>query len=182
MSGTERRKRTSPAKIVAFIGVMAATLECTKLALSFLPNIEAVTLLIALYGYVFGIYGLVASLVFVSIEPIIYGFGTWVVSYYIYWPTVASAFILFAKLKVKNRFILATGAVILTVWFGILSTLVDIGLLSGFFDNFRYRFSVYYLRGIPFYMAQIISNAVLFPLLFKFLERKLMSVKRSLFK
>ena len=80
----------------------------------------------------------------------------------------------------KNRFILATGAVALTVWFGILSTLIDIGLLSGFFDNFLYRFSVYYLRGIPFYIAQIVSNAVLFPLLFKFLERKLLLVKHSL--
>ena len=80
--------RNSPAKIVAFIGVMAATIECAKLALSFLPNIEVVTLLIALYSYTFGIYGLLASVVFVSIEPVIYGFGTWVVSYYIYWPTV----------------------------------------------------------------------------------------------
>ena len=180
MGESDHKKRISTAKIVAFIGVMAATLECAKLALSFLPNIEIVTLLTALYSYVFGIYGLIASVVFVSIEPLIYGFGTWVVSYYIYWPTVALVFMLFARIKVKNRFILATGAVVLTVWFGILSTLIDIGLLSGFFDNFLYRFSVYYLRGIPFYIAQIVSNAVLFPLLFKFLERKLLLVKHSL--
>ena len=180
MGESDHKKRISTAKIVAFIGVMAATLECAKLALSFLPNIEVVTLLTALYSYVFGIYGLIASVVFVSIEPLIYGFGTWVVSYYIYWPTVALVFMLFARIKVKNRFILATGAVMLTVWFGILSTLIDIGLLSGFFDNFLYRFSVYYLRGIPFYIAQILSNAVLFPLLFKFLERKLLLVKHSL--
>ena len=67
MGESDHKKRISTAKIVAFIGVMAATLECAKLALSFLPNIEIVTLLTALYSYVFGIYGLIASVVFVSI-------------------------------------------------------------------------------------------------------------------
>ncbi len=69
-------KRTSPARIIALIGIMAATVECSKLALSFLPNIEVVTFLLALYGYTFGIYGVAAAFVFVSIEPIIYVFGT----------------------------------------------------------------------------------------------------------
>lgn len=173
------KKRNSPAHIIALVGIMAATLECGKLALSFLPNIEAVTLLTALYGYTFGVYGVLASLVFVSIEPVIYGFGTWVVSYYIYWPCVAIVFTILSKAKVKNRFILTGAALMLTVWFGALTTLVDIGLLSGFFDDFWYRFGIYYMRGVPFYAAQIISNAVLFPLLFKYIAKKLEMLKRT---
>ena len=48
-------KKKSPAKTVALVGIMTASVECVKLALAFLPNIEAVSLLLALYSYVFGI-------------------------------------------------------------------------------------------------------------------------------
>lgn len=179
MPRSKRRGWKSPARSVALVGLMAATVECGKLALSFLPNIEVVTLLLALYGYVFGMYGVVASLVFVSIEPLIYGFSTWVAAYYLYWPLVALVFMLLSKLGVKNRFILTGVALLLTVWFGVLSSLVEIGLLSGFFDKFWYRFGVYYTRGIPFYALQIGCNAVLFPLLFRFLADRLYKVKRQ---
>lgn len=172
-------KRATPARMIALVGIMAATVECGKLALSFLPNIEVVTLLLALYGYVFGFLGVVAALVFVSIEPIIYGFNTWVVSYYLYWPLVSLVFMLLAKIKVKNRFLLTGAAVLLTAWFGVLTTLVDLGLLSGFFDNFWYRFTVYYARGAVFYIVQIACNAVLFPFLFKFLAGKLERIKHQ---
>ena len=175
----DKKRRGSAARHIALVGIMAATLECAKLALSFLPNIEVVTLLTALYGYTFGIYGAMAALVFVSIEPIIYGFGTWVVSYYLYWPFVSIVFMILAKIRVKNRFILTGVSLLLTVWFGVLTTLIDIGLFSGFFDNFWYRFGVYYLRGIPFYIAQLVSNAVLFPLLFKYIAKKLELFKRT---
>ena len=175
----DKKRKRSAARSIALVGVMAATLECAKLALSFLPNIEVVTLLAALYGYVFGVYGAMAALVFVSIEPIIYGFGTWVVSYYLYWPFVATAFMLLARIRIKNRFILTGVSLLLTAWFGVLTTLVDIGLLSGFFDNFWYRFGIYYARGLPFYAAQLASNAVLFPLLFKYIAKKLELFKRT---
>jgi len=171
--------RISPARNIALVGIMAATVECAKLALAFLPNVEVVTLLLALYGYVFGYLGFAAAIVFVSIEPLIYGFNTWVVSYYLYWPLVSLVFMMLAKIKVKNRFLLTGAALLLTAWFGVLTTLVDLGLLSGFFDNFWYRFTVYYVRGAVFYIVQIACNAVLFPLLFKFLAGKLERIKHQ---
>ena len=172
-------RRKSAAKSIALVGIMAATLECGKLVLAMVPNVEVVTLLLALYGYVFGYLGIAAAFVFVSIEPLIYGFGTWVVSYYIYWPLVATVFWLLSKIGVKNRFVLTGVAVILTFLFGVITSLIDIGLLSGYFDNFWYRFGVYYARGAVFYAVQILCNAALFPLLFKFLAEKLERVKKS---
>ena len=177
MTTNVSKKRKNPARIVALVGIMAATIECGKLALSFLPNIEIVTLLHALYGYVFGVWGVVASVVFVCIEPLIYGFGTWVPSYFLYWPFVSLLFTLLYRLRVKNRWGITAVAVVLTVWFGVLTSLVEIGLLSGLFDDFFARFSVYYLRGIPFYAAQIATNAVVFPLIFRYLSDKLLRVK-----
>ena len=151
---------------IVLVGLCAATLECGKLVLSAVPNVEVVTLLTALYGYVFGAVGVVASVVFVCIEPLIYGFGTWTVAYFIYWPLLAAVFMVLGKIKLENRWLLTLAAGSMTVFFGVLTTVVDIGLFMGRFDSFWQRFAITYLRGIPFYVAQIVTNLVLFPILF----------------
>ena len=174
-----RGQKKSPARTIALVGLMAATVECGKLALALIPNVEVVTVLLALYGYVFGASGVMAAVIFVCIEPLIYGFGTWVITYFIHWPLVAVAFMLFSKLRIKNRWILTALAVVLTAWFGILSSLVDVGLFSGTYEKFWYRFGIYYARGITFYLTQIICNAVLFPLLFTYLAGKLEKIKKQ---
>ena len=176
---TKSRRTKSVAKSIALVGIMAATVECGKLVLAPIPNVEVVTFLLALYGYAFGSLGVISAFVFVSIEPLIYGFGAWVVSYYLYWPFVSLVFMLLARLHAKNRFVLAGAAVLLTAWFGVLTSLVDIGLFSGYFDNFWYRFAVYYTRGALFYITQIICNAVLFGFLFKNFADKLSKVKKN---
>ena len=174
-------RRPSPARAIALVGISAATVECAKLALAALPNVEVVTLLLALYGYVFGLWGVLSAIVFVSIEPLIFGFGTWVATYFIYWPLVALVFALLGRFHVRGRIKITAVAVLLTAFFGVLSSLIDVGLLTGFFENFLYRFGIYYARGIVFYAIQIACNAVLFFFLFDFLAQRLMRVRRSLF-
>ena len=169
-----------PALGVALVGIMAATLECGKLLLASLPNIEVVTLLLALYGYVFGILGVISSIIFVCIEPLIYGFGLWTVSYFLYWPLVPLLFWFLKCVGIKNRFVFTAVALVATAWFGVLSSLIDIGLFSGRFDNFWKRFAIYYLRGVTFYATQLICNAVLFLFAFKFLASKLEKTKKLL--
>ena len=175
----KNRTRISHARTIALVGIMAATVECGKLVLAAIPNVEIVTVLLALYGYVFGIYGVVAAFIFVSIEPLIYGFGSWVISYYIHWPMVALVFMLLSRMKIKNRCILTLAAISLTAWFGVLSSLVDVGLFSGSFDRFWYRFGIYYARGVGFYVTQLICNATLFFLLFPYLSQKLLKIKKQ---
>ena len=166
---------------VALVGICAALIEAVKLALSGIPNVEGVTLLCALFGYCFGWYGVLSTVGFVSIEPLIYGYNTWVLSYYLYWPFVAIMFLLLRKRGVKNRFLLTVIAVLLTVWFGVLTSLVDVGLFTGFFKNFWHRFAIYYWRGIWFYLVQIICNAVVFPLLFRPLADLLIGLSDKFF-
>ena len=170
--GTDKRRR-SPAYTVAMVGIMAATVECAKLALSAIPNIEAVSFLLAVFSYTFGWAGFFASIVFVCIEPLIWGFGGWIITYFLYWPFLSLCFLLLGRMRIGNRWILTGVVLVLTAWFGVLSSLVDVGLFSGYWDNFFYRFSIYYMRGIPFYLAQLCCNAVIFPTLFLFLHRKL---------
>lgn len=167
---------------IALVGMMAATIECAKLALAAIPNVEGVSLLIALYSFAFGWAGVIAAAVFVCIEPMIWGFGTWFVSYLIYWPALAIVFFILGRLRIKNRFILTAVAVSMTFIFGILTSLVDIGLFSGSFDNFFYRFGVYYARGIIFYAVHTVSNLLVFLLIFTPLRKLLEKIKRVMLK
>lgn len=166
----------SAAKKIALVGIAAATIECGKLAFASLPNVEVVTLLTALYGYCFGYLGIAATLVFVCIEPLVWGVNTWIISYFIYWPLVAFVFMCLGKFRVKNRGIITLAALLLTAFFGVLTSLVDIGLFSGYYDNFFYRFGVYYLRGLPFYITQAATNLFVFPILFPLLSKKLKTI------
>ena len=165
------------AKTVALVGIMAATIECGKLALSFLPNVEVVTLLCALYGYVFGWLGVAAAVVFVCIEPLIYGVGSWIVTYIIYWPLVAFVFMVLGRLKINNRWLLTAVAVLLTVFFGALSSVIDSIVLFGLSENFFKNVGLYYLRGMVFYLVQLACNAALFPTLFLYLAGKLRLIR-----
>ena len=175
-------RKGNAARYAALGGIMAASLECAKLALAVIPNVEVVTLLLALYGYVFGGVGIAAAFVFVCIEPMIWGFGTWMISYFIHWPLVAFCFLMLGKARLKNRFLMTAVALALTAAFGVLTSLVDIGLFTGNFERFWYRFGIYYVRGIPFYLIQLACNAVLFPLLFPTLSSVLGKAKKRIFK
>ena len=97
------KRRKFGAKQIALVAIMAATMSCGKLALAVFPNIEVVMLLCALYGYVFGFYGVAAAAVFVCIEPLIYGIGSWMLTYFLFWPGVALLFMLFGSYSLRVR-------------------------------------------------------------------------------
>ena len=173
-------RKISSAKALALVGIAAATLECAKLVLAFLPNVEVVTLLVALYGYVFGYLGVAAAVVFVSIEPLIYGFSSWLITYYLYWPLVALVFMLLARRRISSRWVLTLAAVLLTVFFGVLSSFIDVIFFMGVTQRFFTNLIIYYARGVIFYLVQIACNAVVFPLLFNSLAKKLKRIRRRL--
>lgn len=168
-------------RAVCRVGLMAAAIECAKVVLMALPNIEVVTLLIAVFSFVFGWQGVLATVIFVAVEPLIWGFGTWVISYFIYWPLVAVVFLLLGRVRFKRRavkVVVATAAaLLLTLFFGVLTSFVDVGLFSGRFDNLFARFAVYYARGVVFYALQLATNAVVFPILFHPMTTKLYKMK-----
>ncbi|MDE6614385.1 MAG: hypothetical protein K2K24_02640 [Clostridia bacterium] len=167
---------------LALIAIMSATLEVGKLALSFIPNVEIVTLLCAVYGYVFGFYGIIATYIFVGLETLIWGVNTWIVTYLIHWGCVAFVFMLYGRFKIKNRLLITATAILLTAAFGVLSSLVDTGLLTGFWDNFWKRFAIMYTRGFAFYIAQIVCNLLLFLLVFNPLVNRLGKILPDRFK
>lgn len=154
------------AKKIALVAVMTATIEGVKLALTALPNVEAVTLLCAAYGYIFGPLGLLATSLFVVIETFIYPIHTWVIYYMIHWNAVCFVFWMLHKLNVKNRFLLTHVAVLQTAFFGVETSFIDTLILTGLNGEFWARFAALYVRGITFYIVQVVCNVILFPIVF----------------
>lgn len=144
---------------ISIIGIMVATLEGGKLALSILPNVEIVTLLIILYTLCFGKKIIYAIMTFICIETFLYGFNLWVVMYFYVWPLLALITYLCKK---------KTG----TIFFSFLSAFF--GLFFGAFCAIPYIFTsgiagafAWWIAGIPFDILHCISNFVLAFVLFK---------------
>lgn len=157
----QKNRHTNTALYIARVAAMAAMLTAFKFALSFVPNVEVVTLLILAYGSAMGLaYALPASLIFCALEVAIYGFGSWTLLYFVYWPLLA----LLAGLTLRGRrvwlavIIAAFGGVL----FGVLSACCDtLFCLSGLSPVHIGKYWVaYYLRGLYFDLSHIISGAV----------------------
>lgn len=130
--------------------MMVATMEAGKLALSFLPNIEPVTLFIILFTLLFGADVFYAIALFVLIEGLLYGFGLWWFSYLYVWPLLAVLTMLFKKHS--------------SLWFWTVFSTV-FGFMFGFMTSFvtliisgpKAAFS-YFIAGIPFDLLHGLGN------------------------
>ena len=157
------KKRTLlTARYVTQVAVMAGLITALKFALSFLPNVELITLLIAVFSTVWGIkYSLPATIVFCTVEMAIYGIGSWVLLYFIYWPLLAVIFhyaLRGKKTPVAMGISVAIGLV-MTILFGVLSACTDtlfvVGAVSK--DMLGTYFVSYYLKGLWFDIVHVIS-------------------------
>ena len=165
------------AALIAVSAMFAALIVGGKQALAVLPNIEVVTLLIALSAYVWGpVVAFPAVNVFILVDMAIWGVNTWIISYFIHWNTVVLCFWLLSKAHFKHNgaeiTIATLVAAVLTTLFGVLTSFVDtlIGYTGkGFFvdfDNLFHRFAVMYVAGSSFFITQIACNIALFATVF----------------
>ena len=87
---------------------------------------------------------------------------------------------LLRKREVGSRVTITAVALGMTLLFGIISSVVDCALYIGVNEYYFKNLPIYYLRGVSFYLTQIICNAVLFPTLFLLLTDRLTKIKSSL--
>ena len=144
---------------IAVIGVMVATIEVAKITLSFLPNIELVTLLVMLYTICFGWKTLYAIAVFVLIEGCLYGFGLWWFFYLYAWPLLFIITHCFRKQKSVFVFMVISG--FFGLFFGGLSS-VPYFIVGGLRMGVSYWFA-----GIPFDLIHCAGNIVVCLILWK---------------
>lgn len=162
-----RRKAYDRTRRIVRIAVLSAALTVFKLALSFIPNVELVTVLLVAYGSALGMaYALPASLVFCAVEVAIYGVGSWVLLYFIYWPLLAAV----ASVALKGRRVAL--AVIISVagsaLFGVLSACADTVFVAASLAPSRLGayFVAYYIRGLYFDVAHMASSLVTVAILY----------------
>lgn len=155
----KEEKAVLTTKDIAFIGVMVATIEAAKFALSFLPNIELVTLLIILYTFFFGKKVLYVIFSFVLIEGCRYGFGVWWIMYLYAWPLLALVTYLFRKKESVWFFSILSGA--FGLCFGALCS------IPYFFIGGPVTAFSWWIAGIPYDIIHCISNFTLCLVLFK---------------
>ncbi len=165
---TARNKSNKTATLyVVRVAFMAATLTAFKLALSFVPNVEAVTLIICVYGSAMGVaYALPAALIFCTSELSIYGFGSWALLYYVYWSLLA---IVSGLLLKGGRIPLAVIiSIVGSALFGVLSACCDTLFIVTSLAPSRLGdyWIAYYIRGLYFDVVHIISNAVIMSVLY----------------
>lgn len=168
---SEKAKLTT--KDIALIGVMIATLEAVKMALSFLPNVELVTLLIILYTLYFGKRIFYVIPVFILIEGSIYGFGLWWIMYAYIWPLLAVLTHLFRKMESVWFWSIFSGA--FGLFFGALCS------IPYFFIGGVKTAAAWWVAGIPYDILHCISNFILCMVLFLPLRKVLEKLRHTIF-
>lgn len=144
---------------VAVLGVALAVIEVTKQVLSFIPNVELVTLLFIVYTLYLGKKTLLVAIGLIAIDCFIYGISVWVLMYLYIWPVLVLITDLAGKRKAKRLFFCFLSAAF--------------GLSFGFLCSIPYFFIGgwqtafgWWVSGIPYDAIHCISNFVLCFILF----------------
>lgn len=142
---------------VCMLGVAAASLTAVKFALSWLANVELVTVLIVYYTLIFKrLRAFCIVNVFIVVECFIYGFGTWVVSYIIHWNFLVFFIGILGKRGVKKSIFYSLWATLITFLFGVQTTLLDVLFFAPATEFFQ-AFALKYYMGLSFFITHILS-------------------------
>lgn len=156
------------------IAMFAAMLFVGQVGLSFIPNVEVVSLLILCITLVFEKEGLYASFVFVLLEGVQWGFGLWWFSYLYVWPILYFIIIGCKKINPQNDFVI--WAIILGFYgltFGGLFALAYIPV------SINYAIT-YWIAGLTFDVIHAVSNVIVTLLLAKPTYLLLLKIKQTI--
>ena len=141
------------------MGMMTAAAFAGQIAMSFLPNIEIVTLLFILYTLVLGKKVFLVIYAFVLLEGIFYGFGLWWLNYLYIWTILAIVVLMFRKQDSVLFWSIISGFYGLT--YGALCSLIHL-FIGGPNTAFAY-----WVSGLGFDVTHCIGNVVVCLILFK---------------
>ena len=137
-------------KQIALFGMLGGLTFGAKFVMSFLPNIEPVSLMIMLFMVTYGIRGLFPVGVYVMLEILVYGIGLWNINYIYVWPILA--FVALALRKMQDPLAWALLSGIFGLLFGALCAPVDVVI-----GGFSYALAKW-VSGIPFDLLHCVGN------------------------
>lgn len=158
-------KKTLTLREVALFGVLGALTFGLKVAMSFLPNIEPVSLLVMLYAAVFGRKCLFPIYLYVVMEILFYGIQLWNINYLYVWAVLALIAWLMRNQTSPLVWALVSG--VYGLLFGLLCAPVYV-----FIGGFGFAAS-WWISGIPFDVMHCAGNFAMALVLFVPLRRLL---------
>ena len=157
---------------ICLYGLLGALLFVLKFAMSSLPNIEPVSLLLISYTIVFGIKVLYPLAIYILLEITIYGFGFWSIGYLYIWFVLVIVVTAIHKISNnKNPFLWALISGIFGLIFGALY--IPLYIVSG---GFTFAIT-WWISGLPYDIIHCVSNFVLCMILFKPITNTLLKLK-----
>ena len=159
---------------IVLLGMLGAIAFVCQVSLIFLPNIEVVSILFIVYTRTFGKKALFPIYVFVLLEGIFWGFGSWWIMYLYIWTILWGISMIFHRNDSSIAWAVINGAYGLC--FGALCSITQ-GILFGIGSGFAYLIS-----GIPFDIVHCIGNFFTALFLYKPLTILLSKVRKMLVK
>lgn len=159
---------------IVLLGMLGAIAYVGQVALSFLPNIEVVSVLFLVYTKIFGKKALFPIYVFVLLEGIFWGFGRWWIMYLYVWAVLWGITMLLRRNDSAVFWAVINGAFGLV--FGALCSITQ-GVMFGIGSGFAY-----FISGIPFDIVHCIGNFLTALFLYKPLTILLSKVMKTLVK
>ncbi len=143
---------------LALFSILGALTFAAKYVMSFLPNIEPVSLMVMLFAVVFGWKCLYPIYLYVAMELLFFGIGLWNINYLYIWTVLAAAAWLLRNMRAPLGWAMLSGT--FGLLFGALCGIVDI-----FIGGFPYAVAKW-ISGIPFDLMHCGGNFVIALLLF----------------
>ena len=148
---------------LALFSVLGALTFAAKYVMSFLPNIEPVSLMVMLFAVTFGRKCLYPVYLYVAMEILFYGLGLWNINYLYIWAVLALAAYLLRKMRHRLGWALLSG--VFGLLFGALCGIVDV-----FIGGVPYAVTKW-ISGIPFDIMHCAGNFFIALLLFNPLRK-----------
>lgn len=142
-------KKLSVREIVLF-AVLGSLTFAAKYAMSFLPNIEPVSLMVMLFAVTFGRKAVYPIALYVAMEILFYGLGLWNINYLYIWAVLAVCAGLLKNMTHPLGWAVLSGT--FGLMFGALCAPVDVVI-----GGFGYA-AAKWVSGIPFDVAHCIGN------------------------
>lgn len=172
------RKHTKTGRLsihkICLFSILGALLFAAKTIMSFLPNIEPVSLMVLCLAVCFGLQGLIPVYIYIACEFLFWGIGPWSICYLYVWAVLFSAGLLLKKLQLDSPLIMACLAAVFGFLFGALCAL-PICIAGGWSAALAW-----WQAGIPFDLLHGTVNFCIVLLLYAPL-RKLMFMLKSRF-
>ena len=143
---------------LTLFAVLGALTFAAKYVMSFLPNIEPVSLMVMLFAVTFGWKCLYPIALYVGMELLFYGIGLWNLNYLYVWTVLAAASCFMRKMRHPLVWALLSGG--FGLLFGALCGIVDV-----FIGGFGYAVAKW-ISGIPFDILHCLGNFAMALLLF----------------